>query len=281
MDVTFAGRPVPRSGGPYEDFVIATREVIILLDGVSVPNGMETGCIHGTDWYVRQLGIRLLQHTSQVPTEPLANCLALSINEVADLHKGSCDLTHPGTPAATVSVLRTTGRIDWLVLSDAVIALDTLYEGLKIIRDTSVESTAVDQAASVFATAVGTPEHAERRRQLITERRTSRNTSGGYWIAAANPEAAGHAITGSMRPGHVRQAAVLSDGAARLVDFGRADWRDVFDLLEQRGPDELISQVRDAEADDVQCLTWPRTKPYDDATVAYARIDNARTNYGS
>lgn len=281
MDVTFAGRPIPRAGGPYEDFVIATRDVIILLDGVSVPNGMETGCTHGTGWYVRELGIRLLQRAAQVPQKPLTNCLALSINEVAELHEGTCDLTHPGTPAATVAVLRATGRIDWLVLSDAVIALDTLYDGLQIIRDTSVESTAVDQAATVFATAAGTPEHAERRRELITERRTSRNTPGGYWIAAADPEAAGHAITGSMRPGRVRQAAVLSDGAARLVDFGRTDWRGMFDLLEQHGPDELISQVRDAEASDVQCLTWPRTKPYDDATVAYARIDNTRTNYGS
>jgi hypothetical protein len=272
---------VPRGGVGYEDFVVATRDVAIVLDGVSVPKGMETGCSHGTAWYVRQLGTRLLPLVSALEPQPLSNCLADAINQVAALHRDSCDLTHPGTPAATVAILRTTGFIEWLCLSDAVIVLDTLYEGLQVIRDSRVEETAIDQATTVLAAAPGTPEHAERRREMVTQRRIERNIKGGYWVAAATPEAAGHAVTGLMRPGTVRQAAVLSDGAARLVDFGLADWPEVFDILAQHGPAELISRVRDAEASDLEGQRWPRSKVYDDATVTYARIDNAKTNYGS
>jgi hypothetical protein len=240
---------------------------------------METGCIHGTDWYVRQLGTRLLPRISEIPLVSLANCLADSINEVAALHSGTCDLTHPGTPAATVAILRSAGPTEWLVLSDAVIALDTLYDGMQIIRDSRVEDTAVHQAQTVLTTPPSSPERSERRREMIAERRAARNTDGGYWVAAASPQAAGHAITGSMRPGRVRQAAVMSDGAARLVDFGVTDWPGAFEILSEQGPDALIMRVREAEGSDQECVTWPRSKPYDDAAVAYCRIDNIRTKW--
>jgi len=68
----------------------------------------------------------------------------------------------------------------------------------------------------------------------------------------------------------MRAAAVLSDGASRLVDrFGLARWEDVLKTLDTLGPRELLRQVREAEMGDLDGSRWPRGKVHDDATVAY------------
>jgi hypothetical protein len=67
--------------------------------------------------------------------------------------------------------------------------------------------------------------------------------------------------------------ALMTDGAARFVDtFALGDWRNCLDLLERRGPAELISQVRHAELSDANLERWPRSKQHDDATAAFAHI---------
>ena len=278
MDVTFATRPAPR-GGPNEDYVAATNHAVVVLDGLSVPDGMDTGCIHGTPWYVQQLGTRLLVKVSSVPLIPLADALADAITEVTALHADTCDLTHPGTPAATVAILRAAGWVEHLVLSDASIVFDTAYDGIQVINDNRVDTTAAEQQGALLAAPAGSEEHATLRREMIATRRAARNTMDGYWVASTKPEAARHAISGAYRPGHVRQAAVLTDGAARLNAFDVADWPQVFETLEAAGPDDLIMQVREMEDSDRECVVWPRSKPYDDATAAYCRIDNLRTRW--
>ncbi|SCE72817.1 Protein phosphatase 2C [Micromonospora purpureochromogenes] len=97
------------------------------------------------------------------------------------------------------------------------------------------------------------------------------NQPGGYWVAAADPFAAQHAITGEVPLDNVRRVDVLTDGAARLVAlFGLLDWPDVLEVLEQNGPTELIRRVRAIEAADPSCMKWARNKRSDDATAVYA-----------
>jgi hypothetical protein len=55
--------------------------------------------------------------------------------------------------------------------------------------------------------------------------------------------------------------------------FGLATWEEVLALLEESGPDELLRQVRAAEAVDPEGRQWPRTKRSDDATAVYLDID--------
>jgi hypothetical protein len=271
-DIQFATRPSPRGGLLLgEDFVAATAHAVVVLDGVSVPAGMETGCAHGTPWYVQQLGTRLLVKvgTESQDRTPLADLLAEAIAEVSALHADTCDLTHPGTPASTVAILRSFGLVEYLVLSDSAVILETL-QGMQVIQDSRVDATAVELAEVVLATATSDVTHAERRRAMITERRAARNVPGGYWIASTDPEAASHAVTGRVR--HIRRAAVLTDGATRLHDFGLATWGELLDALDLHGPAELIRQVRAAEDEDPTCTKWPRTKTYDDATAAFCRF---------
>ena len=48
------GRPV------NEDYAFAVPGLVGVLDGVSDPVGLDTGCVHGTAWYVRRLAARII-----------------------------------------------------------------------------------------------------------------------------------------------------------------------------------------------------------------------------
>jgi hypothetical protein len=92
----------------------------------------------------------------------------------------------------------------------------------------------------------------------------------GYWLAAADPAAAGHALTGSEPLAGLSAVALLSDGASRLADrFHLATWAQIWGILTRDGPSGLIGQVRAAESADPRGERWPRGKIHDDATAVF------------
>jgi hypothetical protein len=98
------------------------------------------------------------------------------------------------------------------------------------------------------------------------ELRARRNRSGGYWIAKDDPQAATQAVTGSVPLGQLIGAALLSNGASRVVDpYCLAEWPAVLDLMRTKGPHEIIRRVREAEIEGAT----PDSGLPDDATVAY------------
>ena len=165
--------------------VAAPGLVAVVLDGLSAPDSTGTGCRHGTPWYVSQLGPRLLAMAAD-PSRSLADALAEAIRQVASLHPG-CDLHHPGTPSATVVLLRALDeRVDYLALADATLLLDTT-DGLKVISDERVSQLAGKERAAANQVPVGSALKLRRRAQLTRALRRARNRPGGYWVAAADP----------------------------------------------------------------------------------------------
>ena len=240
----------------------------VVLDGLSAPDGTGTGCRHGTPWYVSQLGPRLLTLAAD-SARSLADALAEAIRQVAGLHPG-CDLTHPGTPSATVVLLRALeDRADYLALADATLLLDTT-DGLKVISDERVNQLAGKEREAANQVPAGSAHKLRRRVQLTKALRRARNRPGAYWVAAADPQAASQAVTGTLPATSLGRAVLLSDGASRLVDlFELATWEELLALLDESGPEELVRQVRAAEAVDPEGRQWPRTKRSDDATAVY------------
>jgi len=260
---------------PNEDWAgIAVPGLAVVLDGLSAPDGTGTGCRHGTPWYVNQLGPRLLALASD-PSRSLADALAEAIRQVASLHPG-CDLTHPGTPSATMVLLRAHDEgADYLTLGDAVLLLDTT-DGLKVVSDARVNQLAGKEREAANRVPTGSALKLRRRAQLTRALRRARNRPGGYWVAAADPQAASQAITGTLPSKSLHRAVLLSDGASRLVDpFKLTTWEELLALLDASGPDELVRQVRAAEAVDPEGRQWPRTKRTDDATAVYLVLDEA------
>ncbi|MFG2131500.1 hypothetical protein ACGFNV_27285 [Streptomyces sp. NPDC048751] len=246
-----------------------TPTLAVVLDGLSTA-GLTTGCRHGVPWYVAHLGGHLVAALADLD-RPLSEGLAGALERVAATHP-ECDLGDPGTPSATVAILRHRhGVLDYLVLADSPIVLDG-PEGHTVITDNRVDEILPDLRAEVERHETHTQGHREALQRLVLAQRQVRNTTEGYWVASSSPEAAQHAVTGTTAMEGVHSAAVMSDGVSRLVtEYGMATWSEVFATLQVGGPRELIEAVRKVEATDPTGIRWPRYKSGDDAAVAYCR----------
>jgi hypothetical protein len=269
MHVTFATEPAP--GHVNEDFVIATPDVAIVLDGAGLPEGTETGCIHGVPWYVRNLGTRLADLLTTRPALTMTNALAEAIRGVTESHADTCEPSHPNSPSSTVAAIRIVDdRLEWLVLADSTVVLDTT-DGIEVITDERVERAVQARREAMEREVVGSAEHQVNAGRLVTAQRRIRNVPGGYWAAADDPLAAREARCGSRSALEVTRLAILSDGASRPVDrFGLTAWPAVLRLLQDRGPAGLLQEVRVAERSDPEGSRWPRSKCHDDASCVLA-----------
>jgi hypothetical protein len=258
---------------PNEDFVAASSSVAVVLDGLSAPPALGTGCTHGTPWFVALLGSHLLSSATTQPDEPLQELVAGAITRVADAHGHTCDLEDPGTPASSVTMVREGDQgLDYLVLFDSVIVLDG-PSGLKVVTDRRVDTVAQAEELAIREHPIGSPAHQARVDELVAAQRRRRNQPGGYWVAGAKPAAAHQAVAGSLPRSLVTRAALLSDGASCLVErYGVGDWSWLLTVLQDQGPRHLISRAREAEATDPAGARWPRYKRNDDATAAICSL---------
>jgi Protein phosphatase 2C len=229
MWVTLATDP-GTPGWPNEDFAAVAPGAAVLLDGATtVPHGTDTGCVHGVAWYARTLGTTLLAAITAEPRIPLSDALAESISEVRERHEGTCDLANPSTPAATVTAVRSS--------PDGIHYL--------ALSDSTIAADPANARPPVIIT----------------------DTSPA---ASATPGAALTARTGTIPRAGLRGVALLSDGATRITDsYGLLSWPDILATIHDRGPAELIHQVRAAEDSDPGRTRWPRHKARDDATIIY------------
>ncbi len=271
MHVSLASLPAS-PGYDNEDYAAATANTIILLDGAGTPQGSESGCIHGVAWYARQLGTQLIAEASADANRPLSQCLSNAISSTRNLHKGTCDLANPGTPSSTVIAVRLNADVvEYLVLADSVLVLDMIGTGPIVLTDDREAKIGRAYRSEMDALPAGSAEHGQALRLYVETLQGHRNTEGGFWVAAADPSAAHHSITGWEPRDTLRAVALLSDGASRLADrFHLIDWAGVLKLLDEEGSRYLINRVRAAEYDDPQGERWPRGKVHDDATAVYA-----------
>ncbi|GAA2846719.1 hypothetical protein Acy02nite_04400 [Actinoplanes cyaneus] len=253
---------------PNEDFAAVTPDAAVLLDGAGAAE-MDNGCRHGVAWFTRRLGAAIL---ARVGDGPLRSVLASAVSATADAHRDTCDLAHPGSPSATVIIVRFTGpAVEYLVLADSVLLLSTASERPEVITDPRVEAVGNRYRAPMDSLRNGTPEHAEARRAFVRATLGHRNRPGGYWVASADPSVAAEAITGSAA---VTSLALLSDGATRLVDtFALETWEGLLASLTSAGPEELLRRTRAAELSDPAGSRWPRAKPHDDATAVHLSVE--------
>lgn len=271
MDVrmaTSAGIP----GQPNQDFVGAVPGAAVLLDGAGIP-GTESICRHGVAWYTHRLGGALLGRLSREDGQDLTTILGDAIGQLASEHRHTCDITNPSSPQATVAIFRLDGdRADFLVLADSFLVLDQADDDLQVITDEREVAVRRLCSAVLDGVAENTPEYDRAREAFIEAVRTRRNQPGGYWIAKDDPGAAAQARTGSFPVRELSGAALLSNGASRIVDpYGLAEWPAVLNRLHTSGPAEVIRRVRDAEANGSR-RRRPATKVSDDATVAYCDL---------
>jgi hypothetical protein len=281
MRIALASRPAT-TGATNLDWAGATAcGTAVVLDGLTEVDA--TGCRHGTAWYVRELGCRLLGAATD-RGRPLPEALRLALAGVARAHDG-CDLDHPGSPGATVAVVRPGhgDTVQYLVLSDAVVVLDrgpaggtadpgaAGDAGPTVVTDRRVD-THLDTLRAAAEAPYDPASGDAALRRLIEAQQGLRNRPEGYWVARSRPDAAAFAVTGEEAG--VRSALLLTDGAALMAShFGALSWRELVDLAVGRGPATLIEATRELEARDPDRRVWPRYKTHDDATAVLLTLD--------
>jgi hypothetical protein len=272
----------PGGSKPNEDWIGISPTAMLVLDGVTVPDGIDTGCVHGTPWYVDTLGRAILHLCNDHGALDLRQVLRRAIEAARNIHKATCDVSAPGTPAATVALFRVNSDgCDYLVLSDAFMIAEMSDGRLVAVTDRTLDSLATAERAAVYRLPIGTPEHTEALLRMVRKQIRLRNQRGGYWVAAAEPCAADHAIIGRFALSDVRRAAVLTDGAARLVEpFNRWDWRQLLDVADASAH-EVIARTRRLEQADAKGRRWPRYKTSDDAAIAYCDLRAHATSSAS
>jgi len=264
-----------RVGAGNEDFAAVSPGAVVLLDGAGTPVGAGSGCRHGVAWFSGRLGVSLLASVANQPDRALADCLADAIAETAQAHGGDCDLSHPGTPSATVIAVRVAADVlEYLVLADSTLVLEHTGGAAPVAVTDDREAVVGGPLRGRLDTLdAGTPEHAAALLEYVEAMRERRNRPDGFWVAAADPAAAYAALTGSVPPADLTGFLAVSDGASRLVDtFGTTDWPGALALVRERGPAGLIHAVRAAEAADPLGRRHPRGKARDDATVVSVRL---------
>lgn len=86
-----------------------------------------------------------------------ADSLAQAISNVAALHADICDLGHPGSPSATVAILREQPEtVDYLVAGDTTLMLEE-PAGIRVVTDDRLESVASIQHGAMRRHATGSP----------------------------------------------------------------------------------------------------------------------------
>jgi len=241
----------PGDGLVNEDLVLSGRYHALVIDGATAEPGAETGCVHDVRWLVARLGTALDRLLVERPAEDLRAVLRAAIESVRDAHSGTCDLGNPCGPTATVAILRERdGLADYLVLSDAAVVLERL--------DGTVEAVIDDRIDRLLHLS-------------WQEVRPLRNAPGGFWVAGSDPAAADQARTGTVELSRLRRAALLTDGAYRLVERYGWTWHQLLDVAELDGPAAVVHETRRAEL-----RTAPghfAGKHHDDATVAFCRFE--------
>lgn len=268
MQAALATSPA-RPGGANEDFAAVSPSAAVLLDGAGNPPGLESGCSHGVAWFARTLGSVLLAEVTASDDRPLAECLAQSIRTVRAMHEGTCDLSHPGSPSATVVAVRAHGgNLEYLVLADSVLLVQEDASAPSVITDDRELEAGRAHRAAMDTARLSTDAHAAALRDYVEALRAHRNQPGGFWVAAADPAAAREALTGQVPLTGAQTVILASDGATRMVDrFGLISWPELAKIVASDGPSELIRRTRAAEASDPHGQRWPRGKACDDATA--------------
>jgi hypothetical protein len=255
-----------------EDWAAVAGDAVVVIDGSGLPGNMPTGCIHGVPWYVRNLGIRLLAGmTDPNPRATLPDVLAAAIGWVTHLHSGTCDISSPGTPSAVLAMARPrAGTLEYLVLGDCTFGVTHRNSEVSEVADHRMDQVAAEAFRAMLAVPLGDPGKLAARVAFVREQAPLRNRPGGYPLAGSVPEAAYEACTGSIPLADCAEWVLMTDGAARYMDFGVGAIRDAMTLLGAAGPEGLFREVREAEAADPAGERLPRGKASDDATVAYS-----------
>lgn len=266
MRIATVQLPEPPHGA---DRIIVARNAVAVLDGASAfePTSVPPG------EYASRLADSIAAALNDRPDAPLASVLAEAIATTASM-LGLAD--SDGGPSSTVAIARLAdGTLDLLALGDSYIFYGTGPggPGTGTLTDDRLAGLRLPQQRHYrerLAAGDGYDDaHRELLRALQREQRRHRNRPGGYWIAAADPAAASHALTLALPATAAAWAVLATDGIVNTArHLGLDDWP----ALARSGPAALARFLRHCQDweqhADPDGRQFPRSKRHDDKAIA-------------
>jgi hypothetical protein len=259
---------LPGEDGQSEDRVFATRNAVVILDGVS-PLEPE---LDRSGWYPEALGQRILELLDFDQTAELPDVLATAIDHVSKKH----GLVPGRSPASTVSIIRwSKNHLECLVLGDSPVIVFGHDGGVDLLRDSRHDRVVADLRRKAH-------HDGQSLQDLIRATRPAKlarmNRDNGYWIAEATPEAGHHAIIRRWPIEDIHAVLASTDGVSCGIDDYAvpASWPEALALALTDGLEALLAAVHEAEATDPYRERWRRPKAHDDkaaALVVFPRPD--------
>ena len=266
MRTAAAQLPEPPHGA---DRIVVTRNAVAVLDGASAfdPTGVPPG------EYASRLGDSIAAALNDRPDAPLPSVLAQAITAAASA-LGLAD--GDGCPSSTVAIARLAdSTLDLLALGDSYVFYGTGPggPGTGTLTDDRLAGLRLPQQRQYrerLAAGGGYDDaHRELLRALQRGQRRHRNRPGGYWIAAADPEAASRALTITLPAAAETWAVLATDGTVNTaLHLGLDDWP----ALARSGPAALARLLRHCQDweqhADPDGRQFPRSKRHDDKAIA-------------
>jgi hypothetical protein len=261
--ITAAQLPEPPQGA---DRIVVTGTAVIVLDGASAfePAGVPPG------EYASRLGAAIAAALAVAPEAPLPSVLGEAITATAAELGLAGDA---GCPSSTVAMARLAdGALDLLALGDSYIFYGT-GPGTGTLTDDRLAGLHLPQQRQYrerLAAGGGYGDaHRDLLRALQRGQRLRRNRPGGYWIAAADPAAASHALALTLPATAETWAVLATDGVVNTArHLGLDDWP----ALARSGPAALARLLRHCQDweqhTDPDGRRFPRSKRHDDKAIA-------------
>lgn len=259
-------RTAQHSGGNSNaDRVFVTDGAVIVLDGATAfePVDVDPGT------YADTLGASIVAQLDRTPVVELAHAVAQAITHTA----ATLHLDGDASPSSTVAILRAgTGSVDLYVLGDSPIYYGASRTVHRFADDRLASLPLIERARYVEALQAGAgydDHHRATLAELQRSQRRYRNSPEGYWIAEADPIAAGHGLAATLPADRIAWAVLATDGVADLIDHHeQPQWPDVAQL-DDDALTGLLGRLHEWEsADDPNGLLLPRAKRHDDKTLA-------------
>jgi hypothetical protein len=116
-----------------------------------VPSCSSATSSAGVAWYADHLASAIIEHGDVDPSE----ALTAAITQTADLHRDTCDLTHPGTPSAAVGLVQIMDdQLRYLVLGDVTVVIDNGDTKI-VVTDDRINKTAQPERRAADALPAG------------------------------------------------------------------------------------------------------------------------------
>ncbi len=126
----------------------------------------------------------------------------------------------PAAPTATVVAIRAWGSLlEYLVLADSSLVLTGIGGESQVHSDRRNDEACGSLRATVERVPADDPGPGRRVPAYVEAARRLKNVPGGFWVALADPDVAGQALTGSRPLAGLRSALLLSDSASRPADL--------------------------------------------------------------